>query len=111
MGAAMHDHSNPGRRVWLLHLADYVGAAMLLDRAAALDVLTIVFQSAGCHAAPFPAGALAPLDEAGRICELLAVAERMREGSHAGLIGRSPDPHGDPERAPFDSQARSGQGL
>jgi len=76
---AMHLHGNTSRRSWLLHLADHLGAAMLVDRAAALDVLAEVFGSAGCHASPFPSGALADLDEAGRVCELLAVAERMRE--------------------------------
>jgi hypothetical protein len=76
---AMHVHGNLPRRAWLLHLADHVGAAMLVDRATALDVMAEVLQSAGCHAAPFPAAARVDLDEAGRVCELLAVAERMRE--------------------------------
>ena len=76
----MHRHDTPTRRAWLLSLADHVGAAMLLDRASALDLLAITFQSAGCFSSPFPTSARADLDEAGRICELLAVETRMREG-------------------------------
>lgn len=76
---AMHDHGTPSRREWLTKLADHVGAAMILDRAAALDVLAIVFQSSGCFSSPFPAQCRADLDEAGRVCELLAVETRMRE--------------------------------